>query len=360
MLYLDTSLELEGVTLFRDYNAPNRYYYMPRSPRLSVEAGQPMFQLLIYRRDITDNPDFRAGDRPGGGFLTMTVDIGVPQATLTSIKTQLASRGGGNAEIDLAPVPFERGSVRVSALGASAGTAPALEGGGGEEGAPPAENRTPRFVEKIMGSSRPSLYGDNRCVFSIEMSHEGAQLMRASLQDGGASQVAVIYDLEYRGLNPAYEAKITINFRQSYSYLRTRFTLNTLWFRSDIDAESERLVKEGHIKIEDVDYLGLDPAKAAERAEKLTQLAKELATWSFVQFAAPEKHSRWNVLVLEGNETVSAERLPPAWEIGPARAYIQRVLRLRFADLRGGCHNAGHCRGCRPHGQATVSQLVSD
>ncbi|MGH8531187.1 MAG: hypothetical protein ACREV1_00305 [Gammaproteobacteria bacterium] len=29
-----------------------------------------MFQLLIYRRDITDNPDFRATDRPGGGFLT--------------------------------------------------------------------------------------------------------------------------------------------------------------------------------------------------------------------------------------------------------------------------------------------------
>src|SRR6266542_976431 len=117
MLYLDSALELDGVTVFRDFNSPTRFYYMPRAPRLTMEGGAPMFQLLIYRRDITDNPDFKTGDRPGGGFLTMTVDLGVPAGVLTSVKAQLASRVTG--DIDLVPVPFENGSVRVSALGTS-------------------------------------------------------------------------------------------------------------------------------------------------------------------------------------------------------------------------------------------------
>ncbi len=271
MLYFDSSLELEGVTLFRDYKTPSRYYYMPRAPHLTLEGGQPMFQLLIYRRDITDNPDFHEGDRPGGGFLTMTVDLGVPETRLTAIKAQLASRLGAAAEV--IPVPFTGGTVRVSALGATSGQATDEAGATG-----------PRFVEKPIGVPvRPSLYGDNRAVFTMEVTHEGALLLRSSLEDDGASQVAVIYDLEYEGLMPAYEAKITIDFKQSYAYLRTRFNLNTLWFKSDVDREFEKLIKKEFIKIEEVAYLvaDADPAKRAERAEKLNALAKDLATGGF-------------------------------------------------------------------------------
>ena len=241
---------------------------MPRAPHLSLEGGRPLFQLLVYRRDITDNPAFREGDRPGGGFLTMTVDVGVSQAVLASIKQQLSAF---SSNPELVGVPFENGTVRVSALGFSTAGAAA--------GEPAAAG--PRFVENILGSTKPSLYGDNRAVFSIELSHEGALLMRASLSDPGATQVAVIYDLDYRGLLPAYQAKITIEFKQSYEYLRTRMAVNTLWLKSDVDAEVESLTKKGHIKIESVDYQESDPVKLAEHTTKLEALAKELATWAF-------------------------------------------------------------------------------
>jgi len=82
MLYLDSVSTVQGLTLYRDYANPKLFYYLPRSPRLAREAGDPMFQLLIYRRDITDNPAFKTGDRLGGGFLTMTVDLSVPDATI--------------------------------------------------------------------------------------------------------------------------------------------------------------------------------------------------------------------------------------------------------------------------------------
>jgi hypothetical protein len=283
MLYFDTALELKGVTLYRDYNDPHRYWYLPGSPRVAHEGNDPLFQLLIYRRDITDNPDFHAGDRPGGGFLTMTVDLGVSKSVLDAIKAELSSRVG--TDVDLVPVLFNQGNVRVTALGVSAGTAPSLEASGADASggtpAPPAPTQGPRFVENILGSSRPSLYGDNRAVFSLELSQEGAVLMRASLEDGGASQVAVIYDLELTGLMPAFDVKITIDFRQTYDYLRNRFQLNTLFFRADIDSEYEQLVKQGAIKIETVDYVVLEPQQQLERQERLTNLAKDLATWSF-------------------------------------------------------------------------------
>jgi hypothetical protein len=267
MLFLDTSFEVEGVTLFRDYNSRNRFYYMPRAPHMTVKDGQPLFQLLIYRRDITDNPDFKEGDRPGGGFLTMSVDIGVPKGLLDEIKGQLSGSAG---EVELVPVPFENGSVRVSALGFS--TAGAASGTGATG---------PHFVENILGSVTPSLYGNNAAVFSIELSHEGVLLMRSSLSDPGATQVAVVYDLDYRGLLPAYQAKITIEFKQAYEYLHTRMALNTLLLKADVDAEMEVLRKEGHIKIDSTDYQESDPAKLAEHATKLEALAKELATWAF-------------------------------------------------------------------------------
>ena len=283
MLYLDAALELEGVTVYRDFNDPTLFYYMPRAPRLKTEGGQPMFQLLIYRRDITDNPDFKTGDREGGGFLTMTVNLEVPKATVDAAKTALGALVPGGGTVNLTPVPFENGSVRVSALGMSVGKAAVAETGeaAAEGGGTAVAERGPRFVEKMLAAARPSLYNDNAAVFTIELSHEGALLMRASLEDAGASQIAVIYDLEFRGLLPAYEATIVIETKQVYDYLRNRFQVNTLWFKSDIDAEVEKLLKDQHISIKDVDYLGLDPAKAEERRQRLDALAKELATWTF-------------------------------------------------------------------------------
>jgi hypothetical protein len=242
---------------------------MPLYPKLTREAGDPLFQLLIYRRDITDNPAFKEGDRLGGGFLTMTVDLSVPEATLKAIQDELSRQAG--QDVELTPVPIDAGTVRITALGATSGTtADAAQPSGGA-----------RFVENILGSTKPSLYGDNRAVFSMELSQEGALLMKASLQDPGATQIAVVYDLDYKGLMPAYRAKIKIHFQQSYSYLRTRFTMNTLYFKADLDAEMEKLTKDGSIKIEEVDFTGMDATAAAASRDKLNQLAKDLATWAF-------------------------------------------------------------------------------
>ena len=75
--------------------------------------------------------------------------------------------------------------------------------------------------------------------------------MSAALRGEGATPIVVVYDLQYIGLLPAYNVKITIDFRQSYHYLRSRTQANTLWFKTDIDQEMEELRKSGSIKIEE-------------------------------------------------------------------------------------------------------------
>lgn len=264
MLYLDSPVEIGRVTLFRDYSNVNRYYYLPNSPRLAMEAGEPKFELLIYRRDITDNPLFKEGDRPGGGFLTMTVDLGISEEAVKAIRAQLRRRTG--TEVDLAPVPLDTGTVRVTTLGRTSGADD--------------QGRT-SFVEKILGATSPSLYGDNRAVFSIELDHEGAQLMRASLADEGDTQIAVVYELTYAGLLPAYECHIEIHAAQAYHHLRDRFRISTLAFKSDVDREMESLRQSEVITVREVNYLQLTPEQLTARQATLQQLVKDLATWSF-------------------------------------------------------------------------------
>lgn len=230
MLYLDSPVIIRGLTLFRDYNEKSRIFFMPNSPRLSVEAGQPMFQLLIHR----DVGTTASGPR-GGGFLVMTTDLGVPAGELEQVRNEASRRFG--VQVNLAPLPVKSGTVRVTMLDS---------GSIGTEGA----QRDVRFVENVFASTAPSGYGDQRAAFTAELSKQGAVMLKAALQGEGATPVMVVYDLQYVGLLPAYNVKITIDFRQSYEHLRTRMQMNTLWFKTDIDQEMETLRKSGAIKIE--------------------------------------------------------------------------------------------------------------
>ena len=260
MLYHDSPAIIRGITLFRDYNSNGLFYYAPNSPRLTLEAGQPMFQLLVHREIGT-----AASGVQGGGFLIMTTDLGVPAATLEQVRNEIGARYGVQAT--LAPLPVKSGTVRVTILDS---------GASGTDG-----TRAIRFVENVIASASPSLYAEERAAFTAELSKQGAALMKASLRAEGATAVVVVYDLNYVGLLPAYNVKITIEFRQSYEHLRSRMQMNTLWFKSDIDQEMETLRKSGAIKIEETVFETQTTEDAAARMEKLNTLAKELAQWTF-------------------------------------------------------------------------------
>lgn len=256
MLYLDEPIRIGRLNLFKDYNNKALFYYLPGSPSVATEGGQPLFHLLIWRGEDA------AGAARGGGFLTMTADLRVSQGEIENAGRELSRRFGVSAS--LVPLQVESGAVKVAMLDAASN-----------------QEDPGKFVEKILAHGTPSLYGDERAVFKAELSQDGAVAMQASLLNEGASPVMLIYELTYRGLMPAYECKIVIEFKQSYEYLKNRTTFSSLWFKSDVDREMEELHKKGSIKIEEVVYHTDDPQARQQRMQQLQDLARELAQWTF-------------------------------------------------------------------------------
>lgn len=276
MLNLETRMDVLGVTVFQDADDPTRFYHLPVPPHITVEGGQPLFDLFTYRKGGT------AGTDVAGGFLNMAVDTG-----LGSLKPRLEARlkeryGNG---VTLASVPYTRGTARVIALGEQSDPGSSSTEPGGTT--PTASAATGvRFIERILGAGQPSLDGDNRAIFSFSLTEDGAAFMLGVLNGNvNARPVGVIYTLEYVGLLPAYDLEITIDFKSSYEYTRQRFTLGTLLFRADVDNVIEALKQNQSIKIRETSRtIALsDPQAVRERQTRIDALVKDLATGALFQ-----------------------------------------------------------------------------
>lgn len=274
MLNLESRMEVLGTTVFQDSDAPDRFYYLPGPPHITVEGGAPLFDLFSYRKGGEADQDV------AGGFLNMVVDVGLG-GLKPRIEGRLRERYGDG--VTLAPVPFTKGTARVIALGedSGAGGAEPAGAGGGLVAA-----RGPRFIENVLGAGQPSLDGDNRAIFSFTLSEEGTAFFLGVLSGNvNARPVGVIYTLEYVGLLPAYDLEITIDFKSSYEYTRSRFTLGTLLFKADIDNIVEDLKRQESIKIREVARtLELsEPDAIRERQNHIDTLVKDLATGALFQ-----------------------------------------------------------------------------
>lgn len=275
MLNLESRMEILGITVFQDSDRPDHFYHLPGHPRLTVENGEPQFELYSYRKGGN------ADSTLTGGFLNMTVDLGIG-SLFERIKSRLAQQFGG--EVTLSSVPFKEGSVRVVALGETNDPSAVVSGEGGASA--DVQQGGPRFIERILGAGKPSLDGDNRAIFSFSLSEEGAAFFLDVLNGNPqARPIGVVYELDYVGLLPAYDLEISIDFESSYEYLRNRFTLGTLLFRADLDNVVEELERREAIKIRETSRtLELsDPEAVRERQDRIDQLVKDLATGALFQ-----------------------------------------------------------------------------
>ena len=272
MLDIDSRMEMYGITLFRDADRKNQFFYLPGSPHITRENGRALFDLFSYRKGGA------ADQIASGGFLNMTVDLGIGD-----LKNRIENRLRDEFDDDsvLSPVMFSKGTARVIALGESS---EALSGGAETETTPsgaPLVAKGPRFIQNILGAGKPSLIGDNRSIFSFSLSEEGAAFFLGVLQGSvDARPVGAVYELEYVGLLPSYDLEVTINFQSSYEYMRSRFTVGTLLFKADIDNIVEELQRRESIKIkETARTLELStPEAVSARQKRIDLLVKNLAS----------------------------------------------------------------------------------
>ncbi|HEX9781468.1 MAG TPA: hypothetical protein VGA56_01905, partial [Opitutaceae bacterium] len=251
MLYLDSPIGLiNRLMIHRDHENPNLLYFVPERPRLARNDGVPEFVFMKFRRDITDNRDFDADkDSLGGGFLSFTVDLSVDDKQLESVKRDLRKFLPAGGQVQLAPIQFRKGSVRLSI---------AENETEGEQAATPAEaQRGFRLYEKICGTTKPSLFGNNRATFSVLVGREMATLLEAGLRSG-ISPFGVIYDLEFLGLRPAFNVKVTAQYSRVYTHLETEFgargQIQVVSLAAEIAAAFQKLRDDGSIKIEVMNF----------------------------------------------------------------------------------------------------------
>lgn len=262
------TITVEGITVFPDHADPAQFWYLPGPVSLARrDDGQAVFTFIKYK------PAAVAGGAKGGGFLMFEVNLRLNPTLERRITAKLASFAKGKPK--LAVVPFDEGTVQCVALN--------LQGPGGTAAAAVAPGSF-NAVEKILGASVPSLHGDNSAVFSLTLSQEGATILEKAFEQG-TEPVGVIYDLKFTGMRPSLNVKITADFKRIYEQLSGSVSAQIYYVSAGIDAAFEKLVQDGAIKIEVIDFTG--EADQKEKEEWALNFFKEKLLTEWFQPSLP-------------------------------------------------------------------------
>jgi hypothetical protein len=234
------SMTIDGITVFFDHADPAQFWYLPGPVRIARrrEDDRASFTFIKYK------PAAVAGGAKGGGFVTFEVNLKLDTEQERRILSKLRSVSRGKPKLAL--VPFDEGTVQCIALN--------IQGAGGTAAAAATEG-TFNAVEKILGASVPSLHGDNSAAFSLTLSQEGATILEEAFKKG-TSPIGVIYDLKFTGMRPALNVKITADFKRVYDQFSASLNAQVYFVQAGIDAGFEKLVQDGVIKIEVMNFTG--------------------------------------------------------------------------------------------------------
>jgi hypothetical protein len=353
MLLLDSSFEVGNLTLFRDHISPRTFHYLPRPPRVVSDEQKTRLELLRFRGDSM------------GGLLNLDIELAHEDEVLQSARQELSNRIGAAAE--LVPVLFDDGAVRLVVLGVeqpsqASGSLPVSPATPTSAAAAPAPEVGSVLVERVLGVARPSLLGHQRAIFSVELTPEAATLLEAAIR-GEQVPILIAYDLAFSGLRLARGVRARVDYAMAYNYLRTRLTGSSLWFKADLDREAETLERDGHIRIEDVDYQGSDPAILARRREEIRSTLHELMEALFFRPAASPAG-------LGANTLVSQLALANAWaRQGGAQAtfvlrgleqHEEQVLTYDQTEARVSTQRVAPQGAIRVPSQADPARLIVD
>lgn len=273
MLSTEHPIQINGFTLFRDLNDTRRYYYLPKSEVLLSEGGKKFDFVAYHDFNTAEGKKNATGENENlkGGYLTLEVELKNPDdATLKKFKEELIKNYQNEKllqelkeknitdpkEIDkyitnqktlqkpivngediiITPVQFNEGDVRLIILG--------------NDGKDDGQNAKIRVV----GSHKPSLYDKENAVFSVKLGAIEAEIIHKLLKNkltgennsdaSKSSQLAVMYDLTYKGVEPAHNVEITVNFKAVDEYKNHKFKFDSEFNFSNKDNKTDSDQKE--------------------------------------------------------------------------------------------------------------------
>ena len=239
----------EGVPVFADAQDKYQYYYLPNRPHFAIdEHGRPAVRFIAMKED----PAAPASGDDVVGFLFFDTAIDWPAETLERVARQIQQ------EIKLdqraparAPAVPERHRPphvpRQDHARPAAGPDHGAGGDGGGDGGDgqPANDTWVTFLES---SGVPSLYGENRAIFSAELTQQATTMLYAAFD--GFIPAGVVYDLTFDAMQPAFHIHITANWKQVFDYVRERHSTEFIFYSSDVDKTVMSMVDKKVIKVE--------------------------------------------------------------------------------------------------------------
>ena len=287
MLYLDAPFAVlppDGVTFYPDSEnvldspLPQTYYYLPLEPRISVDSkGQQLLRLTKY---VSATDAF--------AILDFDTNLGIDAGLLAkTYAPALQQKLGLKALPTLVPMLPTEGTVSVMLLG--------------KQSSDPSSAGASSLVSGISYPAAPSLYDQNRAIFSILLTPAGSNLVEATLrakEEEAMTAVGVIYSLTYSALMPAFRIRATAHWSQIHTSLKDAFSSNSIFFGSDISKVVDDMKDKRVISI-DVDNM-LSSDEQASAVQAMLSQVKSMIFDTFFQPALPPKDAKAAPGTLDG------------------------------------------------------------
>jgi hypothetical protein len=240
----------DGVPVFCDAQDPLQYYYFPNRPHFATdEHNRPAVRFVALKAD----PDQPSPDAEQvTGFLYFDTALDWPTETLTHVAQKIQQDRDLDQPPRLVPLLYRSGTVRLMFLDqmspdpTSAGGAPPTDAAAGSppDGSPSAG----KWVTLLETSNTPSLYGENRAIFGVELSKKATELLYAAFD--GFVPAGVVYDLTFDAMQPAFHIHLTANWHLAYDYIKEKHTVDSIFFSSDVEKTVSDLVDNKVIQLD--------------------------------------------------------------------------------------------------------------
>ncbi|WP_452223649.1 hypothetical protein [Lacinutrix chionoecetis] len=279
MLYLKPPYHIiDGISVFRDHEDEEQYYFMPLDPHLTVIEDEdtgiemPQIQLIKYR-----------GEAGSGGFLNFDVNLGVSEDQLSALASAIQAKENLRNEPRMAPVPLLDGYVKLMILGKQ------TEIGDTEDTTPtpvstPVDNNQPKFVIDMQHYAKPSLYGKNQAAFSVQLDEAGVVVVEEAIK-GNMTPIGIVYALDYMALRDGYKVKVSVNWERVQKHFDESFNVDTPVFSSSISTVVDELIEDRTIDMQ-VDKLFITDDSTASMEARMDQAVsqvKEMIVDSFFE-----------------------------------------------------------------------------
>ena len=267
----------EGVVVAPDFSDPLQFYYFPDRPHLAIDNGRPAIRLLVFKQNLDE---LEPGEEQAAGFLYFDTSLAWPEETLEKVAQHIQKDQKLDQLPRLTPLFYRNGSVQLIFLGRKT-ELPKDETEGSEDEESTEATEPDKWVIKLESSGVPSLYGENRAIFSTVLTKEATQLIYDALD--GFVPAGVVYDLEFVGMQRAFNVHVEADWEQIYHFLREKDTLDLWFYNSSEERIVDQLEQNQLIKftasLEGVD----DEAMTAE----FNQVRKEVEEFVLDRFFKP-------------------------------------------------------------------------